>query len=589
MKSILRLHFFKWVFTSFLLLVIAQTTFACDKSSASLTSQTNNGNGTFTFVFNVCREYLGLEGAPDQLIFTFNCGVTVAAGFSPASYNTSTNDVYTGVRSGSTLTYTTPSIFIAHGSSTLCGSFTITTSGYPTSVSINTHPGYSSATCTKTFTLSTLSAPSASASPTSVCVNGTSALSASSCPGGNLKWYDAASGGTLLLTGANYSTSPLAGTTSYYVDCSYTTGGCASARTPVTVSVTPTPSAPSASAAPTSVCENASSILSASGCASGTLSWFSNSSGGSPLQTGASYTTPALSTPTSYYVGCTVSGCPSARTPVSIGINALPSAPIASASQNDICPNTSADLIAAGCGNGTLDWYDVASGGGSLQTGASFTTPSLTADATFYVSCTENGCTSARSAVPITVTACPLPLELLSFKSTCVNEHVQLFWETSADNNAHYMVEKSIDDISFVPTAATIGKNSNNQSIQYIFTDDAQTQVAYYYRVVQLETDGTRTESRSLRTDGDCGKHNLSISNYAVTESGLNLLLLANENDRVMISLIDMSGKVLYAESFDVLEGFNNLNMPHILPSGMFILKANSSSRMDTKKILNRY
>lgn len=226
---------FAFVFISF----FVSNIFACDKSNASLVSQTNNGNGTFTFVVNVCREYSGLEGNPSDLTFTFNCGVTILPGFSPASYVTSTNDVYTGTRSGSVLTYHTSSVFIAHCCATLCGNFTITTSGYPTSLVVNTHPDYTSAQCVKTFAISLLSPPTADATPSSVCQNGSSLLSASSCLGGNLKWYDAPTNGTLLQTGATYNTPTLASTTSFYVDCSVSTGGCVTARTQVDVEVLP--------------------------------------------------------------------------------------------------------------------------------------------------------------------------------------------------------------------------------------------------------------------------------------------------------------------------------------------------------------
>jgi hypothetical protein len=50
--------------------------------------------------------------------------------------------------------------------------------------------------------------------------------------------------------------------------------------------------------------------LSATNCA-GTVNWFSASTGGASIATGASYTTPALSTSTTYYASCTVSNCES--------------------------------------------------------------------------------------------------------------------------------------------------------------------------------------------------------------------------------------------------------------------------------------
>ncbi|MCK5029042.1 MAG: hypothetical protein KAR57_05365 [Bacteroidales bacterium] len=57
---------------------------------------------------------------------------------------------------------------------------------------------------------------------------------------------------------------------------------------------------------------------------------------------------------------------------------------------------------------GTINWYDVATGGASLGTGTSFTTPSISATTTYYVDATDAGCTTAaRTAVIATVNALP--------------------------------------------------------------------------------------------------------------------------------------------------------------------------------------
>jgi hypothetical protein len=50
-----------------------------------------------------------------------------------------------------------------------------------------------------------------------------------------------------------------------------------------------------------------------------------------------------------------------------------------------------------------LNWFTASTGGASIGTGASFTTPSISATTTYYVSATNSGCTSARTAVVATV------------------------------------------------------------------------------------------------------------------------------------------------------------------------------------------
>ncbi|TNE55138.1 MAG: T9SS type A sorting domain-containing protein, partial [Bacteroidetes bacterium] len=134
-----------------------------------------------------------------------------------------------------------------------------------------------------------------------------------------------------------------------------------------------------------------------------TMNWYNVPSGGSSQQTGGSYTTPSISSTTTYYVDATDNGCTSARTSVAATVNTTPS--ISGTTPGWRCDAGTVDLSATGSA-GTLNWYAASSGGSSLQTGGSYTTPSISSTTTYYVDATDNGCTSARTAVAATVYDC---------------------------------------------------------------------------------------------------------------------------------------------------------------------------------------
>ena len=363
-----------------------QEVMACDKSTISLISQTQSGC-TSTFTIQVCAEYNGLEGPPDILRFTFNCGVTVNAGFSPASYQSSTADIYTGVRSSNTLTYTTPSVFIAHCCQTLCTTFTITTTGHPTSVDIMTND-YPSSLCVKTLALNGTGAPTA-VSP-SICANNSVTLTATSCSG-TPSWYDAPTGGTLLTTGASYPTPVLNATTTYYVQCLCSGGTCASARTPVTVTVSPSGAAISGAS---SVCSGVSASLTATG--GGTYLW--NATGGN-----ATTATISVSTPGTYVVTVTNAGCTAT---LSQSVTAAAVFTVTATNNGAICAGQSIQLHAAASISGvTYAW----TGTGYSATGASPDRDNATTGmaGTYQVTATETstGCTATGSTT-VTVSAC---------------------------------------------------------------------------------------------------------------------------------------------------------------------------------------
>jgi hypothetical protein len=72
-----------------------------------------------------------------------------------------------------------------------------------------------------------------------------------------------------------------------------------------------------------------------------------------------------------------------------------------------ICSGNSTTLTATAVGTGTLTWYDVMTGGTSLGTGGTFTTPVLTAKDTFYVAEEMGACVSSRTMIIVNVV--PLP------------------------------------------------------------------------------------------------------------------------------------------------------------------------------------
>lgn len=235
--------------------------------------------------------------------------------------------------------------------------------------------------------------------PATIC-SGTSTVLTATAPGGTYQWYNLASGGILLFTGAAYTTPTLTATTTYYVQS--TALGCTGPRTPVTVTVTPIPVAPTV--APATICSGSTATLTAT-APGGTYQWYNLASGGTLLFTGPAYTTPVLTATTTYYVQTTVSGCTGPRTPVTVTVTPIPAMP--TAAPVSICTGTTATLTATAPG-GTYQWYDSLTGGTLLFTGAAYTTPVLTATTTFYVQTTVSGCTSPRR--PVTVTVNPIPV-----------------------------------------------------------------------------------------------------------------------------------------------------------------------------------
>lgn len=141
---------------------------------------------------------------------------------------------------------------------------------------------------------------------------------------GIIKWYADASGGSPIFTGDNYTTPLLNTTTTYYLSCTF--NNCESQRSPATVTVnqpvcTTLPSPPTCNGG--SVVNGNSISLTALGCTEQTR-WYNQPTGGTLLGQNSTFTTPNLTTPTTYYPVCFVQGCESART-VAVAVTITPS------------------------------------------------------------------------------------------------------------------------------------------------------------------------------------------------------------------------------------------------------------------------
>lgn len=118
------------------------------------------------------------------------------------------------------------------------------------------------------------------------------------------------------------------------------------------------------------------------------------------------YSPAALSITTWFRRKVTAGVCePGISAAIQIKVTPLPVTP--SAADVTICTNSSAQLTATAT-SGTIQWFTAATGGTAIATGPDFTTPVLTQTIIYYVQATDNGCTSTRKAVKVTVKPAPV-------------------------------------------------------------------------------------------------------------------------------------------------------------------------------------
>jgi hypothetical protein len=344
---------------------------------------------------NFSSNTITISGTPTG-IGTFNYTITLTGGCSnvtatgtitvvaAASTPTITNSGNSAVCSGSNVTLTSSSAGTG-------GSYLWSTGATTSSISVSsagtytvtiTNAGGCSATSAGTIiTLTSLPTITATTGD-SRCGAGTVNLSATPSAG-TIDWFASATGGSSLSNGNAYNPS-ISSTTTFYVEA--TSGGCTSSRTAVTGTVTAIPTITSTTDA--SLCIPGTATISATASA-GTVKWYDASSNGTLLSTGTSYTTPSISSTTSYYAEAVNGSCVStSRTAVTVTFGSL--------SISISGSTTDFDLVSLTASGGTTYSWD----GGNTPNSAANT---FDETGTYTVNVSDGSGCSGTQSVSVTV------------------------------------------------------------------------------------------------------------------------------------------------------------------------------------------
>ncbi|MFY7879275.1 MAG: beta strand repeat-containing protein, partial [Lacibacter sp.] len=270
---------------------------------------TSNTASTCSGPANVNFAYSATTGTPNQYSIDFN-GAANTAGFS---------DVTNASLTGTPIVVSVPGAGtgVYNGTLTVRNSTTGCVSGtYSISITINGNPsislGSDPVVCFGT-TSTTLSYSTGSSDEYKIDYDG-----AANSAGFTDVSYTSLPGSPLTLTIPGGAAAAVYNAT---LTVRNSGTGCESAGYPVTLTVTAIPTI--TSAGHNSRCGTGTVQLGAVASA-GTINWYTASSGGSSINTGINYTTPSISSTTTYYVDATINGCTTgSRTAVTATVNTV--------------------------------------------------------------------------------------------------------------------------------------------------------------------------------------------------------------------------------------------------------------------------
>ena len=295
-----------------------------------------------------------------------------------------------------------------------------------------------------------------------VCT-GTSAIFNIQSPvtGLTYSWFSTQTGGTALATGPSFTATNVTGTTVYWVEQS--NGTCiGSPRTRVVVSVftpltTTTVTSPAASSTATTVTFNWTAVPNAVGyqVSIGGGAFVTPSSGA----TGLTHVVTGLGTLQQVCIVVRAIGANSCQNSTSASVcGCTNSAAVVTPTTISICNGTTTTFAVQSPVTGiTYRWYTSATGGTPIFTGASFTTPAISATTTYYVeqANTTTGCTSStRTSVVVTVLP---PLAQAAVRVDSVGANFVTFGWNAVPGAASYQVSLDNGVTWITPSSGATG------------------------------------------------------------------------------------------------------------------------------------
>ncbi|MBN2682330.1 MAG: T9SS type A sorting domain-containing protein [Bacteroidales bacterium] len=250
--------------------------------------------------------------------------------------------------------------------------------------------------------------------------------------------------------------------------------------------------------------------------------------------------------------------------------------------------NNSDDVSIDGAVDVTGDFYN---GNGGIIAG----TGSISAG-TFTGSGTTFGFSPNSSIPPGSEIPFPLPVELISFSALHAEFFgVRLEWTTASEiNNSHFIVERSVDGKQFVELTKVMGAGNTSELTHYSAEDTAPENGLAYYRLRQVDYDGTTAFSPIVpfRFESIFSGDMLVFPNPAEKGETINVNFEGlDPNKEVLVIVNDIMGKLKYSKvlftdlSGSVLEAVDPNN---VLSPGTYIIVGTSQDKIYKKKFIIR-
>ncbi len=165
-----------------------------------------------------------------------------------------------------------------------------------------------------------------------------------------------------------------------------------------------------------------------------------------------------------------------------------------------------------------------------------------------------------------------LPIDLLHFDARVEGSGaVQCVWVTASEvNNDYFRIERSQNGIAWVSAGQVEGAGFSSTALQYQYTDKAPHEGQSYYRLRQVDFDGSETIYEPVAVYIANDGQRLAIDQVYRSEQGLRLHYRAAEAP-VLVEIFDLYGKKVFSKTLQGQPGATT--MAPWISDGFYIVR----------------
>lgn len=183
-----------------------------------------------------------------------------------------------------------------------------------------------------------------------------------------------------------------------------------------------------------------------------------------------------------------------------------------------------------------------------------------------------------------------LPVEIVDFKANRLPDNfVLLSWNTATEKqNSHFIIQRSLDGSNWDEIVQVKGAGTTSSPNDYKYEDDLSTSEhspaleakSIYYRLIQVDMDGTMNEYRTIEASPVKESEIEMIVYPNPVENGrINLHVdMSRNEDTALLQILNDLGKVVFELPVALKKGDNDLHLQCVLTAGVYLARVTAGN-----------